>query len=164
MRFQKIMKHPLFKQSMNQIVQMETERIYCKHGIEHCLDVARICALLLSRNSQDIDFDFIYAIALLHDLGRSQEGNHCEASVKLAKIILPDCDYSENEIEAISQVIKEHSGRIPKESLEQLLQKKTLGLKECFKMADQLSRNCFCCQAADTCKWAESERTQTIVV
>lgn len=164
MRFQKIMKHPLFEQSMNRIVQMEKERIYCKHGMEHCLDVARICTLLFVKNNQEADRDLIYGIALLHDLGRSQEGDHSEASVKMAKTILPECGYEENETELICQVIESHSGRIPKATMEQLLQQKELELKEYFKMADQLSRNCFCCQASDTCKWAESERNQTIIV
>ena len=41
-RINKISEHPLWKLHMTQLKEAEKDRIFCKHGIEHLLDVARI--------------------------------------------------------------------------------------------------------------------------
>ena len=37
-----IWKHPLFQSSFQRIQEWEKDRIYCRHGMEHFLDTARI--------------------------------------------------------------------------------------------------------------------------
>ena len=36
----RICRHPLWRESMEQIRQLEQDRIFCRHDIAHCLDVA----------------------------------------------------------------------------------------------------------------------------
>ena len=41
----RICRHPLWRESMEQICKLEQDRIFCRHDIAHCLDVARLAYL-----------------------------------------------------------------------------------------------------------------------
>ena len=41
----RICRHPLWQESMEQIRKLEQDRIFCRHDIAHCLDVARLAYL-----------------------------------------------------------------------------------------------------------------------
>ena len=68
-----IMAHPLFKEAMCGIEDAERDRIFCRHGMEHCLDVARILYIMVLERNLPYRKDMIYATALLHDIGRYEE-------------------------------------------------------------------------------------------
>ena len=104
-----IMAHPLFKEAMCGIEDAEQDRIFCRHGMEHCLDVARILYIMVLERNLPYRKDMIYATALLHDIGRYEEYrgqvSHHEAGGRLAKIILSECGFSQEEVEQAASSI-----------------------------------------------------------
>ena len=58
---------------LNELNELEENRVFCKHGIEHFLDVARIAYIKVLENKLSYSKEVIYAIALLHDIGRVLE-------------------------------------------------------------------------------------------
>lgn len=138
--------------------ELEKDRIYCKHGIEHALDVARIGYLMILEKQLPIEKELFYVTAILHDLGRVAQyengASHHEAGVEVAKEILGRLDFSQDEIGLITSAIAthRHGPQEPSYQLAFVLYK-----------ADKLSRNCFCCQAVDTCYWKEDARNASIL-
>lgn len=60
-------------------------------------------------NDIKIDKDIVYGAALLHDIGRAiSVENHEIESVKTARDILKECEYTENEINLICNAIESH--------------------------------------------------------
>lgn len=152
-RIDRIMKHGLFLACMEKIERAEEHRIYCKHDFNHSLDVARIAYILNLEEQGGLDREVIYAMALLHDLGRSEEYEkgkpHHEAGVELAERILSECGFTEEECRRIGQAIAFHKNAdSDKEDY-------CVGL---LYRADKLSRNCFACTASKTCYWKEECR------
>ena len=41
-RINQIISHPLWRENMEKLRNLEKDRIYCRHGIDHLLDVARL--------------------------------------------------------------------------------------------------------------------------
>ena len=170
-RYQKILTDPLFLSELEKIRFYEKERIYCGHDIHHLLDVARVTyiSVLEQRQTDPLAFggqdlyelkDIIYAAALLHDIGRGREYEdqtlHHEASSALASRILTACGFPAEQIHQIRALILEHRG--------QRITPATNGpdLTQLFKEADKTCRLCFICPAADSCKWDESTKNQTV--
>lgn len=149
-RIDRIMNHGVFLHGMEQIRAAEEQRIYCKHGLEHSLDVARIAYILNLEEQGGLSREMIYAMALLHDLGRSEEYekgiSHHEAGVDLAEQILGECGFTEAETGQICQAIGAHkdAGKNAADYCTRLLYR-----------ADKLSRNCLNCLASKTCYWQE---------
>lgn len=141
----RIIEHPLFVEKLNQIEELEKNRIYCGHDYTHLTDVARITYIYALEAQKDVSRDVIYAAALLHDIGRADEYEngvpHEQAGIELARIILKDCDYADADIAVILQAIGEHRGEAASE------------LGTLLKKADKKSRACWRCSAASTCKW-----------
>lgn len=156
-RIDAIMSHKLFQTCQERIYQEEKQRIYCKHGLEHSLDVARIAYILNLEEDGGLDRELIYAMALLHDLGRSEEYetgiSHHEAGGELAEKILSECGFTEEETGLISQAIRTHKKAEPGtgDYCSSLLYR-----------ADKLSRNCFSCEADQTCYWEMESRNHKI--
>ena len=76
-RVRQIVTHPLYQQEFSALQKAEQERIYCKHTMEHFLDVARICYIMVLQDRAEISRELIYGAALLMiwaDTGRSQKG------------------------------------------------------------------------------------------
>ena len=83
---------------MKEIEEAEKDRIFCKHGYEHIIDVARLSYILYLENrlknkdAEIIDKALIYAAAILHDIGRFSEFDkflsHGEAGSVIARGIL----------------------------------------------------------------------------
>lgn len=157
-RIDRIMKHEGFCCCMKQIETAEQHRIYCKHNLGHSLDVARIAYILNLEEQGGLSKEMIYAMALLHDLGRSEEyhkgTDHHEAGAALAEQILSECEFTATEIEQICRAIAAHqfSGRNAEDYGARLLYR-----------ADKLSRNCFECMASKTCYWKEEYRNTGIL-
>lgn len=169
-RIDRILQHKRFQECRQQIMQAEVHRIYCKHGLEHSMDVARIAYILSLENNEEgqaLEKEIIYAMALLHDLGRSMEyrngQSHHEAGVEIAGEILRDCGFTETEIAWITGAIAAHkyaeTETVPEEP-------GSIGdrYRNILYRADKLSRNCFDCPAADTCYWPMEKRNHGIII
>lgn len=169
-RIDRILQHKRFQECRQQIMQAEVHRIYCKHGLEHSMDVARIAYILSLESNEEgqaLEKEIIYAMALLHDLGRSMEyrngQSHHEAGVEIAGEILRDCGFTETEIAWITGAIAAHkyaeTEAVPEEQ-------GSIGdrYRNILYRADKLSRNCFDCPAADTCYWPMEKRNHGIII
>lgn len=168
MRYNKIIDNKEYRHLLEELEVLEENREYCRHGLEHLLDVARISYIMILEDNSGIPKDLIYATALLHDIGRGKSyksgENHDEVSAHIAKDILPLCGYSEEEITQICGAITSHSGRIDIEEFQKSRQDKKLSLEDYIKAADQLSRNCFNCKASLTCKWTSKEKNNRVYI
>jgi len=156
-RIDKILANKKFKTNLIKLRQLEEKRIYCRHDIDHLLDVARLAYIEDLEKGLGVDKELIYATALLHDLGRiyeySKQMPHNEASVVMAKEILPDCGFSVEEIKYICQAIDEHRNSD---------ERNDDGLCGLIYRADKKSRNCFNCNAYDSCNWSYEKKNHTI--
>lgn len=156
-RINRILVHPLFKKNMEANAIKEKGRIFCRHNMNHSLDVARIAYILNLEEEQQIPKDMIYSAALLHDIGRHVQyetgEKHAVVSAGMAPEILRDCDFDEEEIAEISDAIYYHGYK------NQLGKR---GLKALIARADQMSRACFSCQAIEDCKWSEERKNHQI--
>lgn len=144
-RYNRIVRNEEFNRLLDEIEALEADRIYCRHGLEHLLDVARISYIQVLEDGLDYDKNILYAAALLHDIGRAAEhrgaGSHDEAGALIAEGILRDCGYAEPEIKLIQDAIQGHG------------EEGGSGLAALLHCSDKASRMCFRCKAADTCKW-----------
>ena len=74
----------------------------------------------------------------------------------LPKQLLSDIGYPSEWMSETLQIVGVHHGR-EEENAE-------TGVMEYYiRRADHLSRNCILCEAADSCKWSDEERNQTII-
>lgn len=155
-RYNRIIEHPVFKEIIKELEDLEQDRIFCGHGLEHLLAVARIGYIDILENHWEIPKDVMYGAALLHDIGRAAQykgrGDHHETGASLAGEVLRDCDYEENEIADICRAIAEHGDGRGEELLSQILYR-----------ADKKSRNCFLCNASKLCDWDENKKNRGIV-
>ncbi len=159
-RVEKIRNHPLYVSNQQRIDDMEVNRIFCCHGVNHSLDVARILYILVLEQGLSYGKDIIYATAFLHDIGRGlqyeEHVSHHEVGAKLAADILKDCDYSEKEIAMITEAIAgHHTGQSHSESK---VDNSNVSFTDLFYKADKLSRNCFDCKASGECYWMQEKR------
>lgn len=156
-RIDKLLASEEYRSELEKTVCAEKDRIYCLHGLEHLTDVARIAYIISLEERLNIKKDIIYAAALLHDIGRGRQYKdgtpHQKAAIELAKKLLPECGYNDNEISKISDAIDTHRHGETKNLLGSVLQK-----------ADNMSRLCFNCKARDSCKWAADEMNMTIKI
>ena len=156
-RVQTLLEHPYYRSCLQEIEQLEQDRIYCRHGLPHLLDVARIAALLAADRKAAYPRDVIYAAALLHDLGRLRQyttgQSHAQAGIAMAKEILKDMAFTQHEQADILDAVGGHQAGAAPDSLTQLLYE-----------ADEASRMCFACPAADTCYWPEERRNHTVLL
>jgi uncharacterized protein len=157
-RFEKILTHPEFTEAIKQTKEFEADRIFCCHGMEHLLSVARIAYILSLERNYDLTRDVIYACALLHDIGRATEYrtgiSHSKAGAQTAERILCDCGYDDAETAMITDTILSHHHDSTDGSSSQL--------RSVICSDDRLSRNCFDCSAYDLCNWTEEEKNSTL--
>lgn len=153
----KILYSSLFKSHMVELNKLEKERIFCKHGMEHLLSVARIMRIKALEQGLLIEPEIIYSAALLHDIGRGasyKKGtDHAKESAEIAKQILTDCDFNESDREKILYAVLHHNDDAKADELCRLL-----------RTADKLSRNCFDCSAYNECNWCDSRKNKEVVV
>jgi len=141
-----ILERPSFKESLKKINCLEENRVFCRHGMDHFVDVARIAWILALEENAGVDKELVYAAAFLHDIGRFMEYEqgvpHEEASAAIASQILLECGFGSTAIGQITDAIRSHRGGGSNSELSQLL----------FR-ADKLSRRCFECKSLDECNW-----------
>ena len=155
-RVDRIIYNDEYRRLMETVRNKETDRIFCRHGFEHCLDVARIAYIMNIEQGYAIDREIIYAAALLHDVGRADPDDtgrkHHELSVEYAGRILEQCGFSTQENEQICDSIGSHKTYGAERGL----------LSYVLENADEGSRNFFDCKASDQCYWLESARNTGI--
>lgn len=151
-----ILRNTYFRESLRKLNNLEENRVFCIHGIEHSMDVARIGYIISLEQNLNISKELIYGAALLHDLGRVMEYEkdipHDKGSVILATRILKESLYSKEECEDIIKAISSH--RV-KES-----EKSVLG--DILYKSDKLSRMCFGCNAKSKCHWSDEKKNLEI--
>lgn len=149
-RVNRIWQHPLYQSHYHNLQTAEADRIFCRHGLDHLLDVARLMYIRKLEEGAELSKEIIYAAALLHDIGRylqiSEEVPHHEAGVFLSVEILSDCGFSEDEADTIAEAVMEHRNGSESE------------LGRYLYDADKKSRCCFACPAAGECNWPEEKK------
>lgn len=140
-----ILNNEKYKKYLVMLEELEKDRVFCKHGIEHSLDVARIAYIRVLELELPYSKEIIYAIALLHDIGRVLEYKenipHHKGSLILSKEILYETSFEKEKIDKILKAISEHRDISTDE------------LSKVIYESDKLSRNCFLCKSERDCYW-----------
>jgi uncharacterized protein len=157
-RIELLVNDPVYNDYMQRIVAEELEPKYCQHNFNHHIDVARIAYILVLEHG-DMNYfvrehelngrlpakEVIYAAGLLHDIGKWKEyrsgTDHASFGAGLAREILPQAFFDDNEIEIISRAIYEHPNISTVMSF----------LGERLHRADNLSRVCSQCEYGMHC-------------
>lgn len=156
-RIDKILNHKLFLYHLKENEAAETDRRFCRHNMSHFLDVARIGALINAEEGLGMDREWIYAAALLHDLGRHLQYEngipHAEASALIAPEILNECGFDNKTTSVIISAISTHGKKKEAEA-------EPLGAL--LYRADKASRACFYCGAEAECDWSDGKKNLRI--
>lgn len=144
----------MFQELFEKLQQAEKDRYFCRHTMEHFLDVARLIYIYNLEDGAALQKDVIYAAALLHDLGRYEQLTygtpHDLVGSRTAEIIMRDCGYGEEEIESVKKAILGH--------------RNAASLSDDFPLtaylyrADKQSRNCFACPSEPECNWSKEKK------
>lgn len=141
---------------MKKLEQLEAERLFCRHGLSHVLDVARIAWIKVLEKQMPVEKETIYLTALLHDMGRLREYQemvpHHEAGAAMALDYLEQIGYPEEKLDMVLTAIGEHRNKDREEE----------SFIKVIQRADSQSRNCFFCEAAGACKWSEERKNTSI--
>lgn len=156
-RINSILHHRDYIRNVRLIEEYEKNREFCRHDLNHFLDVCRIAYIINLEENLNYPKDIIYAIGLLHDIGRVLEYEkgtpHNKASIEIGVPILEDCKFNVDEINTICSAIDSH--RVHKDD-------KT-SLEDIMYRSDKLSRSCFNCKAIDKCYWSEEKKNKNIM-
>ncbi len=156
-RIDKLCCHPLWRESVTGIEQQERERIFCRHDVQHFLDVARLAYIEVLERQLDISKELVYAAALVHDIGRYRQyadgTPHDEAGARMAREILPECGFTARETDAVVTAIGGHRRKEMGEDA---------GLPGILYRADKASRMCLFCKAQEPCNWPETKKNMTL--
>ncbi|MDO4554905.1 MAG: HD domain-containing protein [Lachnospiraceae bacterium] len=156
-RYQKIAKHKKFKKYIAKIKKLEENRIYCHHDVTHLLDVGRIAYIRALEKHLPLSKDMIYAAALLHDIGKVKQYNkkipHEIGGLPIAKKVLVDCGYHNEEIAVILEAIRFHRRG---------MEGGTNLLGQLLYEADKGSRLCMFCEGRKSCNWTKEEKNSRI--
>ena len=157
-RVNAILRHPLFEEKLHLLDELEAERVFCRHDLTHLLDVARLMWIDVLEKGLAIDRETVYAAALLHDLGRTEQIRrgipHEQASAALAESILPDAGFTAEEIAVVIAAIRSHRGSAAADAREML--------GEILYRADKACRLCWRCDARGACNWPEERKNAGI--
>ena len=152
-RVHQIQQHPLFQQLCHTLQEQEKDRIFCRHTMEHFLDVARLMYISCLEDESAYKKDLIYAAALLHDLGRCEQlangTPHQIAGTRIAATVMADCGFTADEIRSVQAAISGHRDKSSMVSPDKLT--------EYLYRADKASRSCFSCPARSACNWPEEK-------
>lgn len=149
-RINKLLSSKKYKEYLKKVEVLEKDRIFCKHNMEHFLDTARIAYIMCLEQGIKIDKEVIYAFGFLHDIGRWMQYEmgipHDEASASIAKELLNETGFNEEEIGIIISAILSHR------------KDDGQGLSSIFYKADKMSRLCFKCDAQEECNWSDTKK------
>lgn len=160
-RVNRILRHPDFIRLQEELDRLEAERRFCRHGMQHLIDTARLAYLFALESSADLPKDVIYAAALLHDIGRAEQYRngtpHDVAGCAAAEPILAECGFAEEERDMILTAIGSHR---KEKSKKKAMAKEALAA--ILYHADKKSRLCFLCNAEAECNWAKEKKNMTL--
>ena len=149
-----ILNSSLYKENLEKLLKYEEKREFCKHDLKHFIDMARIAYIMVLEKKLPYSKELIYAIALLHDIGRvkqyEEEIPHHIASVELSKEILKNINFTDEEKDIIIKSIKNHR-KEDNDDLSYIIYK-----------SDKLSRECFNCKAINECYWSNEKKNLSI--
>ena len=149
-----ILSNPKYKALLKKLGELEKDRWFCGHDLEHFLDVARIAYITVMEEGLSFKKEVIYAIALLHDIGRVVEYtegmDHHKASAEIAKELLDETNFTKEDKEDIIRAIINHR-KEAEDELSKLIYK-----------SDKLARNCFNCRAYEECYWDKEKKNKII--
>ena len=152
--------HPLYQKHLARLAELERDRAFCRHGIGHLLDTARIAWIFNLEYNLGFRKEVVYASALMHDIGKDEQYErgipHEEASARIAREILDDMGaaFDEAERDAIVTAIHEHR-RLPEGA-------SLLGTM--LYDADKASRTCFACSMCEDCSWSSEKMNLSVRV
>ena len=161
-RVDAILANPLFRAELDFIENAEHDRVFCRHGIAHLLDVARVAQVRNLEDGLGLDRELIYAAALLHDIGRAEQyrvgTSHDIAGERVAARVLGTsmpARFSAGEAEQVLAAVAGHrrDAARPVDDLAGLI-----------AWADHASRPCFACGAAAECYWPAQKKNLHIAV
>lgn len=155
-----IQDHPLFCSLLQRLTELEKDRIFCCHQMNHLLDVARIAHILNLERNLGISRDMVYAAALLHDIGKSRQYEcgipHEIAGERTAARILAgmpnEISFTAEEQRQILTAIRGHRH----------LRKDAEPLETILYQSDKMSRACFLCPAETECNWSPEKKNMAI--
>lgn len=153
-RFNCILKDEKYLYYLKRNKNFEKSRKFCKHNLKHFLDVARVAQIINLEENLNFKKEIIYVTAILHDIGKSYQYEngtpHEVASWEIAKTILEDYEFNEEETNLISQGILGHRS------------KKGEGFALLMYRADKLSRQCITCRVLNECNWSDDKKNLKI--
>lgn len=145
-----------YKELLERLKELEKDRIFCRHGMEHLLAVARIAWIRNLEENLGLEKEVVYLSALLHDLGRVDEYEygrpHHEAGQIRAAYFLKKIGYPQQKREQILEAVEGHRRRETGKK----------GLASVLAEADKASRDCGYCKAYDDCKWSMDEKNHSL--
>lgn len=156
-----------YVEKINRLNEIEKDRIYCKHSLEHFDEVYQILNILSTRRNLDNSCDLSKIMAYFHDIGRadSYDGAHDKCSSDFARVLLGEYKLAKEEIDLICYAIDNHSGRIDVQEAYYYIDNNMVEdnlvdtWAKLLRISDQLSRKCYICKANEVCKWLEGEKT-----
>ncbi len=125
----KLLQETDYLEQLKKLELLEQNRKFCRHGLSHLLDTARIawirCQELSAKSEEagysgvcgeqvnvQLERETVYLAALLHDLGRIREYEagipHHEAGAVVAKRLLEEIGYSREKAELIITAVAGH--------------------------------------------------------
>lgn len=183
-RIDKVMNHPVFRDTMEKIEQAEIDRFFCRHNLNHALDVARIFYILLleeqvsgSRILADkenekmsvdkefvncdsaelpIDKELVYATALLHDIGRFEQYENGTPHNEAGSKLAGEIMAScgFSEEECAMAVNAIKGHRRDSDDSDMF--------GHLLYKADKLSRDCYQCEAEPECYWSAEQKNMRV--
>ncbi|WP_019238853.1 MULTISPECIES: HD domain-containing protein [Enorma] len=163
-RVDAIWESAVFQREYQRLAALEEDRVFCRHGLPHLLDTARIMWALNLERACGVDREVVYAAALLHDVGKATQyasgEPHEVAGERLAREILEGlpaaCAFSPEEVGAICAAIRAHRRFDPDAA----------PLSQLLYQADKASRTCFACPAdvRAACSWSDAKKNLSIRV
>lgn len=151
-RINKILTHPKYIHYLKMNEEAEINRKFCHHHLQHSMDVSRVAYILSLEENLSIKKEIIYATGLLHDIGRFKQYeeniDHALIGAEFAVEILQDSGFNKDEVELITQAIKNHRKNTnPKTDLDRIIY-----------ISDKNSRLCNACPALDECNRFSKEK------
>lgn len=154
----------VYQREYRRLEELEQTRVFCRHGIRHLMDTARIMWALNLERACGLSHDVVYAAALLHDIGKATQYEtgepHELAGTRIAADILDrlprELALTDEERAAILTAVRGHRRlRDGAEPLERLLYQ-----------ADKASRACFACppEVRAACTWPDAKKNLSILV
>lgn len=143
-----------YTQYLETINENEKQRIFCRHGLQHFLDVARISYIINLEEDLGYSKELIYVASFLHDIGRGAPPDiledHEKVSWNIAEKLLNKYDFSDDEKNLLKEAILGH--RKDEQS----------GFANLIFRGDKLSRDCYVCKAEKECYWPIDKKNKNI--